>query len=167
MSKENLHYKKKMIPQGEDFVKKAPITISKEITINAPILDVWKIIDNTPGFVEWFPGVKWAKMEDSSQNGLGAKRLAQLEGNKYYEEIIAYEKEKKWGFTMLESNSGMFKSITEVSYLEKVNDHTTKVIAKGGYQPQGIAKLIKGMVRNTINKTWDKALQGLKEFVEK
>ena len=59
------------------------------IVINSPVSDAWKVIDNTPGFVDWFPGVKWAKMEDEQQKGLGAKRLAQLDGNKYYEEIIA------------------------------------------------------------------------------
>lgn len=165
--KEMKYYKKKMVPTGEDYLENAPITFSKSITINAPIADVWKVIDNTPGFVDWFPGVKWAKMENASEKGLNAKRLAQLDGNKYYEMMIAYEKEKKWGFTMLESNSGMLKTITEVIYLERVDANTTKVTVKGGYAPKGIAKLMKGAIYKAIDKTWAAALSGLENHVEK
>lgn len=163
---EKVHYKKKMTPTGEDFLDTAPLKFSEEIIINTSISNVWQVIDDTPGFSKWFPGVKWAKMEVATEKGVGAKRLAQLDSNKYYEEIIAYEKEAKWGFTMLESNSGMLKTITEVIYLEKIDAHTTKVIVKGGYETRGVANLMKGMVLKKVKKVWAKALSGLKEYTE-
>ena len=80
--------------------------------------------------------------------------------------MISYEKEAKWGFTMLESNSGMLKTITEVIYLERLSETTTKVTVRGGYETQGMANLMKGMVLSTVQKTWKKALTGLKEHAE-
>ena len=112
------------------------------------------------------PGVKWAKMEIESSKGVGSKRLAQLNSNKYYEEMIAYEKEYKWGFTMLESNSGMLRTITEVIYLKKIDNSTTQVYVKGGYETRGLANLMKGMVLKTVRKTWEEALASLKIYTE-
>lgn len=161
------YYNKKMTPQGESYVDNAPVRLTHSMVINAPVSKIWGVVDNTPGFVNWFPGVKWGKMVVETEKGVGAKRLAQLDNFKYYEEIIAYEREKAWGITMIESTSGMCKSITEVIYLEAIDSNSTKVIFKGGYEYSLMARLIKGMMRKTIMKTWINALNGLKEYVEK
>jgi carbon monoxide dehydrogenase subunit G len=166
MSK-NKHYKKKMTPRGAEFVDSAPSCLTKSIIINSPIENVWKVIDDTPNYSKWFPGVKWGKFENPENKGLGAKRLAQLNSSKYYEEIISYEPMKKWGFTMLESNSGACESISELISLESVGENQTKVTYQGGYEFKGFYKLIKGMSEKTINGIWDKALSGLKEYAEK
>ncbi len=163
---QKIHYKKKMTPQGEDYLDSAAIQFSKSITINASLSTVWNIIDDSPGYPNWFPGVKWAKMEVETEKGVGSKRLAQLNSNKYYEEMIAYEKEVKWGFTMLESNSGLLETITEVIYLEQINDSTTKVVVRGGYKTRGLANLMKNAVKKNVDKTWSSALEGLKSYSE-
>lgn len=163
---ENKHYKKKMVPQGVEFVTNAPLCLTKSIIINKPIETVWAVIDNTPEYSLWFPGVKWGKFEDPNQTGMGAKRMAQLNNFKYYEEMIIYEPMSKWGFTMLESNSGMAKSMSEVITLERISDTQTKVIYQGGYEFKGIYRLMQFMLKRTVNKTWDGALNGLKAFAE-
>ena len=164
--KEMMYYKNKMIPQGEQYVDDAPIRFTKSIVIDAPANRVWETLDDTPGFASWFPGVKWGKMVVASEKGMGAKRLAQLNNIKYYEEIIAYEKDKAWGITMIESSTGLIRSITEVMYLEAIDANTTKVIFKGGYEYRGMGKLLKGMMGKTTMKIWTSALEGLKKYVE-
>lgn len=162
----NKHYKKKMIPRGVEFVTDAPLCVTRSIIINKPIDAVWAVIDDTPRYINWFPGLRWGKFEDPKQTGMEAKRLAQLNNYKYYEEMIIYKPMKKWGFTMLESNSGMAKSMSEIISLEKISDTQTKVVYQGGYEFNGIYKYMKFMMRRTITKTWDGALNGLKTFVE-
>ncbi len=163
----NTHYKKKMNPNGEEYVETAPRRNSQSIVINAPRSEVWDAIDDTPGFTEWFPGLKSASMEVVSEKGMGAKRLGHLNGFKYYEEIKKKKKNEAWGFTMLESNSGACKSITEVIYLESIDENNTKVTYKGGYEYGGIFRWISGMMSKEIAKTWNNALNGLKEHIEK
>jgi len=161
-----MYYKKKMIPQGIDYVNTAPSCMTQSIEIDATIEKVWSVIDDTPNYIKWFPGLKWGKFENPNIKNLGAKRLAQLNNFKYYEEIIIYEPLKKWGFTMLESNSGACKSITEVISLEKINENRTKVTYQGGYEFQGFYKFLKGMLEKSINNIWINALQGMKKYCE-
>lgn len=161
------HYKKKMTPKGVDFVKNAPVTLSKSIEINAPIEKVWNVIDDTPNYTEWFPGVRWGKFEIESETGMGAKRLAQLNNIKYYEEMIAYNPNKEWGFTMLEATNGMCKSISELISLEDLGNGKTKVTYQGGYEFNGFFRLLSGILKRSVNKIWDGALNGLKGYSEK
>ena len=164
--KEKIYYGKKLVPQGENYVNTAPVTNSYSITINVPIEKVWEVIDDTPNFPKWFPGVKSGSMINPEEKGMGSKRLAHLNSFKYYEEIIAYEPNRVWGFTMIESNSGACRSITEVIYLEAVDANTTKVTYKGGYEYKGIYKWMSGMMTKQITKIWKGALEGLKEYTE-
>ena len=164
--KEKIYYGKKLIPQGENYVTTAPVTNSYAVTINVPIDKVWEVIDDTPNFPKWFPGVKSGSMIDPNEKEMGSKRLAHLKSFKYYEEIIAYEPNKAWGFTMIESNSGACRSITEVIYLEAIDANTTKVIYKGGYEYKGMYKWMAGMMTKQITKIWKGALEGLKEYTE-
>ena len=166
MSTKNKYYKKEMVLQTEEYVNTAPITNSLSIIINAPIEKIWKVVDDTPNFTEWFPGVKSGSMINPNEKGLGAKRLAHLNSFKYYEEIVAYEPHVKWGFSMIESNSGACKSITEVIYMEAIDSNRTKVTYKGGYEYQGIYNWMKGMMTKQISKIWENALNGLKEHCE-
>jgi len=160
------HFKKKLIPQGVNYVTNAPTCRQKSIVINRPIEVVWSVIDDTPGYVNWFPGLKWGKFEDPNDTGMGAKRLAQLNSYKYYEEMIIYKPPNKWGFTMLEANTGACKSISEVITLDKISDTETKVTYQGGYEFQGFFKLMKGMLEKNIDGIWTKALKGLKSHCE-
>ncbi|MFD1550773.1 hypothetical protein DNU06_05765 [Putridiphycobacter roseus] len=164
--KETVFYKKKMVPKGEVFVEEAPVFFTQSILIHAPVEKIWDIIDDTPNFTKWFPGLLMGKMVDPSNKGLGARRIAETKNFNYYEEVIAYEKYKKWGFTMIESNSGAFKSITEMLYFKAVDANTTEVIYKGGYEPKGIFKLMKGIIAKNVIKAWDAALVSLKEYAE-
>ena len=165
--KEPVYYKKKLVPKGEEYVSTAPEQISLSITINKPVSEVWKVIDNTPKFIEWFPGLKSGSFVDENETGLGAKRLAHLNSFKYYEEIVTYRPNEAWGFTMIESNSGAVKSYVEVLYLESIDDNTTKVIYKGGYEFNGIYRMMNGMMKRQISKVWEDALEGLKTYCEK
>ena len=160
------YYKKRMTPQGEEYVDSAPHTSTDSIMIQAPRSAVWSALDDTPGFASWFPGVRSGSMVVPAEKGLGAKRLAQLNRIKYFEEIVAYRENEAWGFTMLESSSGACKSITEVVYLEPVDDASTEVTYKGGYEFAGPYRLISGVMGSQISKVWEGALAGLKAHVE-
>ncbi len=164
--KEKIYYSKKLIPQGENYVSTAPVTNSYSVTIKVPVEKVWEVIDDTPNFSKWFPGVKSGSMLNPNEKGMGSKRLAHLNNFKYYEEIIAYEPNKAWGFTMIESNSRACQSITEVIYLEAIDANTTKVTYKGGYEYKGMYKQMDGMMTKQITKIWKGALEGLKEYTE-
>lgn len=159
-------YKKNMEPQGADYVDLAPVSVKDSVIIDAPIEEVWNIIDNTPDFNKWFPGTVSSQFVDPANKGLGAKRLAETKQFKYYEEIIIYEPTHEWGFTIVESNSGAFGSAVERISLVSVDDSTTKVIYRGGYAPKGMYSLLKGVIAKSIYKAWHAALLSLKEYAE-
>ncbi len=159
-------YKHKMTPQSENFVDSATLCMTEKIIINASIEKVWSIIDDTPNFNKWFPGLILAEMIDPAEKGLGAKRKAETKQFKYYEEIIAYEELSKWGFTMIESNSKAFESITEVIYLRAIDQNQTEVTYKGGYEPKGFLKWMKGIVSKNVIKAWKNGLESLKAYAE-
>jgi len=155
-----------MVPQGADYVNTAPTCRTQSIVIDKPINVVWSVIDDTPSYTKWFPGLKWGKFEDPNNTGMGAKRMAQLNSYKYYEEMIIYQPPYKWGFTMLEANTGACKSIAEVITLEEVGANQTKVTYRGGYEFQGFFRLLKIMLEKNIDGIWSKALKGLKTYCE-
>ena len=163
----NAMYKKKLTPQRVEFVNTASISVTSSIVIDKPIEEVWSVIDDTPGYINWFPDVKLVKFVNPEETGLGAKRIAHARSFKYYEEIIAYEPMSNWGFTILESNSGIFTGIVEIMTLEKIGANQTKVIYQGGYEPYGFYKLMKGMIAKSTLKAWTAGLQSLKTYVEK
>jgi len=164
--KKNMYYKKTLVPQGVEYVHNAPITATESIVIDRSIEQVWTIIDDTPNFVNWFPGAISAEFIDPNNIGLGSKRLAHAKNFKYYEDIILYTPNHGWGFTVLESNSGAFSSMVELIRLEKIADNQTRVIYQGGYAPKGILKIMKGVISKNVKKAWLKGLHGLKEYAE-
>ncbi|MEM7039130.1 MAG: hypothetical protein AAF570_19295 [Bacteroidota bacterium] len=78
---------------------------------------------------------------------------------------MAWEKEKAWGFTVLESNVRIFKSLVEVVELEEVGEGQTKLTYFAGFEMKGMARLIGWAIRGQFTKTWRKAFLDLEKYL--
>ncbi len=161
------YYKNKISPQTEDYVDKAPQKISGVFTINVPIEKVWSQLNDMEAWLVWYPNLKESKHVSSGKFGLGSERIAAIGNMKIYEEIIVWEENKAWGFTMLESNRKFFNELVEVLYLKKIDNSTTEITYKGGYAPRGMAKMMTGMLNKRFVNIWAGAFENMEAELNK
>ena len=83
-----------------------------------------------------------------------SKRIIQVGILKFYEDIIILRSERAFGFTILEENIGLFTRAVEAIYLEPIDDHTTRLIYRGGFEYRGIYNLFKNMIENELVNRW-------------
>ena len=138
---QNENFKHRSTPQGLSYLEQAPHTLTLTDTINAPIATVWKAITDYSTYPLWFNGVEKCYSPSTPQTGLHSKRIVEVQGFKFYEDIILWEEEKAYGFTLLETNRKIYASGVEALYFEAIDENTTKVIYKGGFEYAGILSL--------------------------
>ena len=83
-----------------------------------------------------------------------SKRIIQVGILKFYEDIIILQSERAFGFTILEENIGLFTRAVEAIYLEPVDEHSTRLIYRGGFEYRGIFNLFKNMIEKELVNRW-------------
>ena len=67
---------------------------------------------------------------------------------KFYEDIIILRPERAFGFTILEENIGLFTRAVEAIYLEPIDEYSTRLIYRGGFEYRGICSVGVYMVKS-------------------
>lgn len=153
-----------LIPEDEDFLDNAPNTVNCSVIVSAPASDLWTNIIDQPSWKMWFKGMKNCELISPAPIGLHSKRIVHVPPLKFYEDIIILEPERAFGFTILEENIGLFTRAVEAVYLEPVDDHSTRLIFRGGYEYRGIYNFLSFIIERELINRWIISFEKLAEI---
>lgn len=112
-------------------------TVRVDKTIDAPIEDVWSVLDDFGGVANYNPNIKASSIVDGPDAGVGATRECRFDdGNRIEEEIVEYE--SKGGYTVNFLDVGEFLLKTNVVRIdvEPVGDSRTAVTMTSNFIPK-------------------------------
>jgi hypothetical protein len=97
---------------------------------------------------------------------LHSKRIIQVGVLKFYEDIIILRPEIAFGFTILEENIGLFTRAVEAVYLEPIDEYSTRLIYRGGFEYRGIYNLFNNMIERELINRWTISFEELANISE-
>ena len=154
-------YRIQLIPEDEDFLDNAPRRVNCSVVVSVSASDLWKNIIDQHSWTMWFKGLTTCELVTSSPIGLHSKRNIQVGLLKFYEDIIIWQPERAFGFTILEENIGLFTRAVEAIYLEPVDEHSTRLIYRGGFEYRAIYNLFKNMIERELVNRWISSFEEL------
>jgi len=87
------------------FLDRAPVMHRFEVTVPAPRAAVFAAIADPTTWSRWFPGVRSARYASAPPHGVGAIREADVAGTRWVEEMIAWEPDRRWAYTVTSATS--------------------------------------------------------------
>lgn len=165
-----------------NFPDRAPTKISVSVDLEASPAQVWKVLVDTPRWVEWCDGVTVAHdLGDSSKSSssssstttsvmqtVGSTRRIVVSGLEVLEEIIALDEDNKvWAFCVYESNVPLWKQLVERIVLEATESGGTRATYQLGAEFRLLGKLLKPLILYNTHAAWTKSLKGIDGHVQK
>jgi hypothetical protein len=147
-------YRFKLIPEDEEFLDNAPRKVNCSVIVSVSASDLWKNIIDQNNWTKWFKGLNKCELVTPSPIDLHSKRIINVGILKFYEDIIILRPERAFGFTILEENIGLFKRAVEAVYLEPINEYSTRLIYRGGFEYRGIYNLFNNMIERELINRW-------------
>jgi hypothetical protein len=157
-------YRFQLIPEDEDFLDNAPRKVNCSIVVPVSASDLWINIINQDSWTKWFKGMKKCELVTSEPISLHSKRIVQVTPLKFYEDIVILETDRAFGFTILEENIGLFNRAVEAIYLEPIEENSTRLIFKGGYEYRGIYDLLNIIIKIELINRWIISFEKLAEI---
>ncbi|HVN86783.1 MAG TPA: SRPBCC family protein [Candidatus Binatia bacterium] len=87
-----------------DFISTAPVVHTNGIEIAVPLAGVFSALTNPATWSEWFPSVRWASYPSAPPHGVGTIREAHVGSTRWVEQIIAWDVDARWAYTVLRSS---------------------------------------------------------------
>jgi hypothetical protein len=160
-------YRFQLIPEDENFLDNAPKTVNCSVIVSVSASNLWKNIINQNNWTKWFKGLNKCELVSPPPINLHSKRIIQVGILKFYEDIIILQPERAFGFTILEENIGLFTRAVEAVYLEPVDEHSTRLIYRGGFEYRGIYNLFSNLIERELINRWIISFEELANISEK
>ena len=102
------------------FFDRAPVRHVFEASIRATRSEVFAAIADPTTWPDWFPGVRAARYRGAPPHGIGTIREADVSGTHWVEEMLAWEPDRLWAYTVVASSTPLAKAQVESFELEDV-----------------------------------------------
>ncbi len=143
--------------------------IHNEITVNASIDKVWKILTDLELLDKYDPTVKKSTLTSSEKSGIGAKRkVIMLDGKNWFDEkVIVFKPDEALTYQLTDCSFPL-KGLTHSYSFEKVGNQTkVKQVMEYTVKFGLLGKLLdRWMIRKQSDTGIKKFFAGLKSYVE-
>jgi carbon monoxide dehydrogenase subunit G len=102
------------------FLARAPAQHAFAAVVAAPRAAVFAAIADPTGWRDWFPGVRSAAYTSAAPYGVGTIRQADVSGTRWVEEMIAWDVDRRWAYTVLDASAPLAVAQVESFELEDV-----------------------------------------------
>jgi deazaflavin-dependent oxidoreductase (nitroreductase family) len=101
------------------FLERAPVRHDFAAVLAAPRPDVFAAIADPTSWSSWFPGVRSARYRGVPPYGVGTIREADVSGTRWIEEMIAWDADRRWTYTVIESSTPLAAAQVESFELDE------------------------------------------------
>lgn len=153
-----------LTPVGVDFADTAPRTIVVDQVVAAPAAPIWAAIVDNSSWTVWYPTMRTCVSTSDPDHGVGSTRRVVVGSLRAEEKFVAWDPERTWAFTILETNLPLAKR-----FLERLDlipgDGVTAVRYTGAFEPTAFTRPIAGLIERQVRTAWTNGLAGLARHV--
>jgi hypothetical protein len=95
------------------FVARAPVVHVAEAVVAAPRPAVFGALADAEGWREWFPNVRAASYASPPPHGVGTIREANVGGTRWVEEMLAWDVDRRFAWTVTRSSVPFATALVE------------------------------------------------------
>lgn len=96
------------------FIDRAPLVHVFDAEVAAPREAVFAAFAEPATWKDWFPGVREASYSSAPPHGIGSIRRAEVGGTHWVEEVIAWDADTRWAYTVTRSSVPIASAQVEV-----------------------------------------------------
>jgi carbon monoxide dehydrogenase subunit G len=146
------------------FVDRALVVHVAEASVPAPRAAVFDALADPRGWPRWFPNVRAASYTTPPPHGVGTIREADVSGTRWVEEMIAWDRGTRWGWTVTGASVPFAAAQVETFALSDAADgtHVRWTVA---LEPRLLARLGAPFAARTIPRLFQRAMQNLGAYL--
>jgi hypothetical protein len=152
-------------PESVSFLGRAPLLHVCEEEVGAPRAAVFAAIAEPRTWSAWFPGVREACYATAPPHGVGTRREARVGATRWVEEMIAWDADVRWAYTVLRSSVPMARAQVE-SFEVFDSGVGTRVRWTLGFEPRGLGRLGAPLAARAIRSVFGRAMRNLETHLQ-
>ena len=142
------------------FVARAPLVHVAEAPVAAPRAELFRALVDPGGWPAWFPGVRTVTYETRAPHGVGTVRVADVGRTRWVEEIIAWDVDRRWAWTVVRASVPL--ATAQVESFELADDGDgTRIRWTLALEPRLIARLGAPFMGRTVSRLLARAMRNL------
>ena len=142
------------------FLDRAPVTFACEADVGSPPAAVFAALADPGTWSGWFPGVQRAWYSSPPPHGVGTVREARVGGTRWVEELIAWDADRRWAYTVTCSSVPIAWAQVEVFELER-RGAATRVTWRIACEPRLPMRLGAPVAPRVIRGVFARAMENL------
>jgi hypothetical protein len=146
------------------FVDRAPVVHAAEAALAAPRSAVFATIVDPHSWPRWFPGVRAASYPSEAPYGVGTLRQAHVGRTHWVEELIAWDTDRRWAYTVLRSTAPLARAHIE-SFDFDDRGGTTLVRWTLALEPRLLARLGMPFLPRVVDRLFQRAMGNLETWI--
>lgn len=152
-----------MREQDLSFIDVAPARAEATTAVDATRDEVWKVIADHRGWVEWFgPSLVGCEPTSEATSGVGSTRVVRLRGGaRVHERFIAWDEPDLWAFTATSMKPAMFTDLVERIRLDPIGPDRTRITYTMAFAPTRALRPARPLLQRGISRSLQGALDSL------
>jgi len=142
------------------FLERAPVRHVFEHVVAAPRAAVFAAIADPAGWKHWFPGVRDARYHGAPPYGVGTVREADVSGTRWVEEMIAWEPDRRWAYSVLDASTPLAAAQVESFDLDDAPGGT-RVRWTLAIEPRLVQRLAAPIAPLVMRRVFERAMANL------
>ena len=153
-------------PEDLSFPERALVRLAFSRLVPAPPERVFDVLADHDAWTRWFVDFRKASVTGDTREGLGTRRRVWVGPMVLDERFIAWERGRRFSFTMLESNLPILSAMVEDWRLASV-EGGTRVDYAVGFDLPGWVRPLKGILLWKFRPLFERALPNLEDYIRK
>ena len=146
------------------FLGRAPWSVRCDGEVEAPRAAVFAALADPGTWSAWFPGVRRAWYPSPAPYGVGTIREAEVGGTRWVEELIAWEADHRWAYTVTRASVPIARAQVESFELE-TRGPATRVTWTLACEPRLLMRLGSPAAPRVIRRVFARALENLGRYL--
>ncbi len=146
------------------FVERAPVVHVAEASVRLERRAVFDALADAPAWPRWFPNVRAARYTTPPPYGVGTIREADVGGTRWVEEMIAWERGARWGWTVTGASVPFAAAQVETFVLADAASGT-RIRWTVAMEPRLLARLGAPFAARTIPRLFRRAMDNLATYL--
>jgi hypothetical protein len=142
------------------FIQRAPVVHVAEAAAMAPSRAVFTALADAADWPRWFPGVRAARYTSPPPHGVGTIREALVSGTRWVEEMIVWEPDCRWGWTVTHASLPFATAQVELFELRPAGA-ATHVRWTLALEPRLLSRLGAPLTGRMMRGLWQRAMHNL------
>ena len=146
------------------FLRRAPVSVVCDGEVEAPRTAIFAALADPGTWSAWFPGVRRAWYPSPAPYGVGTIREAEVGGTRWVEELIAWEADLRWAYTVTRASVPIAWAQVESFELE-ARGRATRVTWTLACEPRLLMRLGAPAAPRVIRRVFARALENLGRYL--